>query len=111
MISHLLNFAATPAAGTYTARRVSGEEFGNLVRAAAARQRLHALIGYDGTADIVELLAGVPIRVTRDRLHEIDDGDEILLVQLRPRPRGEKTTRDVILRVADFDYFHIEYRA
>jgi len=37
VISHLLNFAATPAAGTYTARRVSGEEFGNLVRAAATQ--------------------------------------------------------------------------
>lgn len=109
--AHLVTYAAMPAAGTYVSRRVTAEEFGDLVRAAAKSGCLRSWVGHEQSIDIAETLAGVSIPLVREWLRSIEDGDAMLFMPLKPRPRGEKTTRDVILRVADFEYFVVTYSA
>ena len=100
-----------PTAGTYTCRRVTAEEFGDMIRSAAKSRRLRSWVGHEQSCDVAETLSGVEIPLVREWLRQIGDGDIILMMPLKPRPRGEKTSRDVILRIADFDYFVVEFRS
>ena len=109
--THLVTYVAMPAAGTYVSRRVTAEEFGDLVRAAAKAGRLRSWVGHEQSIDIAETLAGVSVPFVRERMRQIEDGDVMLFMSLKPRPRNEKTSRDIILRVADFEYFVVTYRA
>lgn len=82
-----------------------------MIRAAAKAGRLRSWVGHEQSVDICETLAGVRVPLTREWMRQISDGDVLLFMPLKPRPKGEKTTRDVILRVADFEYFAVTYSA
>lgn len=101
----LMNSAVMPYPGRYEVTRTTPEEFGRLVRSAHQSGRLASTIGYQATADLIEVLSGVRVRPNRE-MTTLEDGDVLLICKLNYRLRDVRKKRTYIApRSGDYDYF------
>lgn len=104
----LMNSAMMPREGNYHCRRVSPEEFGNLVAEAAASGGIESYIGYEATADIVELLSGYRPEVSRANTN-VEPGDIMLVARLKYRAENPKAKHMLRPEIGDFEFFVVQY--
>src|SRR5690606_9503237 len=99
----LLNSAMMPAEGTYTLRRVTAQQFAELLQGDFV-----SYIGYPQTADFVSRLIGRPCPVNRAQTI-LDDGDTLAIVKLKYRP--DAPTKGAQVNEDDFEFFVADYSA
>jgi len=108
MMVVLLNSAMMPAEGVYRLRRISRDEFGQLVADAYQRGDLRSYIGYPETAQHIERVSGVPIQVNRAPTR-LPEQALILICKLAyrvadPGMKGKLQPTD-----EDYEYFVAKY--
>lgn len=104
----VMNSAMMPQEGQYTCVRITPDEFSKLMR----NHAILSYIGYQTTADHIEQLSGVKVRVTRDQT-TLDDGDVMLVCKLKyrlPDPT-KKANPNFAPDPEDYEYFRIGYEA
>lgn len=104
----LMNSAMMPREGLYRCRRITPEDFGRLVAEAAASGGIESYIGYEATADIVELLSGYRPEVSRANTN-VEPGDIMLVARLKYRAENPKAKHMLRPEIGDFEFFVVQY--
>lgn len=106
-MTHLMNSAIMPKQGKYDLFKLFEAEFVQHVQEAHKQGRLTSYIGYEQTAQFIERLTGVPVKVNRDAT-TIQSGDIMLICKLKYRVKGPDT-KGLSVDENDFEYFICYY--
>jgi len=111
MMVHLLNSAMMPQPGRYENRGVTGDVFGQALRAYANRGELRSYIGYPETQEMIYRLCGERVELNRKKT-ELADGDILLIARLRYRIEdpGKKKTEARSSDPGEYEFFICQYR-
>lgn len=106
----LLNSAMMPVPGVYRARRIPKETFLFVLGSAYQLGQLESYLGYEQNVELIEKWTegAVKLRVNREQVKELNDGDIMLVMKLNyrvqnPQDKGKEVSED------DFEFWYVEY--
>jgi len=108
MTTVLLNSAVMPEEGLYILRRVSRELFAALVADAYGRDELISYIGYPETAQHIERISRVPIKVDRSAT-QLPDLAVLAICKLKYRVADPSSKGQFRPSDEDYEYFVATY--
>ena len=106
MTVRLLNAAVMPRPGRYELWPVTAAQFAELVR----QHKPISYIGYPACAEFLRDLCGCDIPVNREST-PVDDGDHLLIAQLKYRVGNPVAKGQVQARLDDYEFFECVFSA